>query len=61
MTIINLLADCNNINAHTAISIHIGYSGKCIWEGEMLEVPGKFKDCKVDTFTVLKTGVKIYL
>lgn len=61
MTIISLLADCNNIYAGTTIRIHRGNPGYCIWEGAMREVPERFKDCKIDTFTVRKTGVDIYL
>lgn len=61
MQIIELLADCNNIYASTEICIYRHIAAYRIWEGAMRDVPEEFKDCKVDTFTVRKTGVDIYL
>lgn len=61
MRVIDLLADCNNISAYTTICIYRGNPGYCIWEGVMSEVPDRFKDCKIDTFTVHTTDVTIYI
>lgn len=61
MKVINLLADCNNINANTTICIYKGTPGYLIWESTMKDVSWELRECEVDTFTVHPTNVTIYI